>query len=82
MIRQAEGLVRHISMPLTGVEHGFRVNHGVHEGSNTKLCIVREDSKLKAKLLRDNRDVTAECASSAFVWQKNGSAAGTARNLP
>ena len=73
--------LRHISMPLTGVEHGFRVNHGVHADSNTKLCIVREDSKLKAKLLRDNRDVTAECAASAFVWTKNGSAAGTGKEI-
>lgn len=68
-------------MPLTGVEHGFRVNHGIHEGSNTKLCIVREDTKLKAKLLRDGRDVTTECAASAFVWKKNGSAAGTGKEI-
>ena len=75
--------LRHISMPLTGEAHGFRASNGVHEDSNTVLRIVHDatNSKLKAKLLRDGRDVTTECAASAFVWKKNGSAAGTGKEI-
>ena len=74
--------LRHISM-LTGETHGFRASNGVHEDSNTVLRIVHDaaNSKLKARLLRDGRDVTTECAASAFVWTKNGSAAGTGKEI-
>ena len=74
--------LRHISM-LTGEAHGFRASNGVHEDSSTLLRIVHDatNSKLKAKLLRDGRDVTSECATSAFVWTKGGSAAGTGKEI-
>ena len=74
--------LRHISI-LTGEAHGFRANNGVHEGSNTLLRIVYDEasSKLKVKLLRDGREITDKCAASAFVWTKNGAAAGTGREI-
>ena len=74
--------LRHISM-LTGEAHGFRASNGVHEDSNTVLRIVHDaaNSKLKVKLLREGRDVTDECAASAFVWTKAGSAAGTGKEI-
>ena len=68
---------------LTGEEHGFRASNGVHEGSNTLLRIVYDEanSRLKVKLLRDGREITDKCAASAFVWTKNGAAAGTGREI-
>ena len=74
--------LRHISM-LTGEAHGFRASNGVHKDSNTILRIAYDEasSKLKVKLLRDGREITDKCAVSAFVWTKNGAAAGTGREI-
>ena len=74
--------LRHISI-LTGEAHGFRASNGVHEGSNTILRIVYDEasSRLKVKLLRDGREITDKCAASAFVWTKNGAAAGTGKEI-
>ena len=61
-------------MAVTGSASGLRISNGSNAESQTMLQIIasNENSVLTAHVIRNGREITDECADSAFTWTCTG----------
>ena len=66
--------LKHVSMAVTGSASGLRISNGSNAESQTMLQIIasNENSVLTAHVIRNGREITDECADSAFTWTCTG----------
>ena len=66
--------LKHVSMAVTGSASGLHISNGSNAESQTMLQIIasNENSVLTAHIIRNGREITDECADSAFTWTCTG----------